>query len=55
MKKGGMELSFTLFSWDLSHEKSKQSGPNEPLKDDTVLSGKKYSLDSGSTFRILHL
>ena len=39
MKQG--ELSFTL-SWDLSHENSKQSGPNEPLKDDIVLGGKKY-------------
>ena len=37
MKQG--ELSFTL-SWDLSHENSKQSGPNEPLKDDIVLDGK---------------
>ena len=37
MKQG--KLSFTL-SWDLSHEKSKQSGRNEPLKDDIVLDGK---------------
>ena len=40
MKQG--KLSFTL-SWDLSHENSKQSCPNEPLKDDIVLGvGKMY-------------